>query len=241
MNFVEKLAARGTDNNNQPVPAIAFLGDSVTQGCFEIVTNARNEIVPIFDQGAAYETYLARIFSVLYPNAPVTIINAGISGSSAQQGLCRLERDVLRYKPDLTVVCFALNDCVAGTDEITAYEQALHDIFSRLLDAGSEVIFMTPNMMATEVDQRIETGEIRVAAELCSQMQNSGALDAYIHAAKKLCREMDIPVCDCYGIWKQLNRIGVDTNALLSNQINHPTRQMNWLFAFELAKTILGL
>jgi hypothetical protein len=32
---------------------------------------------------------------------------------------------------------------------------------------------------------------------------------------------------------------GVDTTALLSNRINHPTREMNALFADELIKTML--
>ena len=241
MKFAEKLAARRADNDNRPVPAIAFLGDSVTQGCFEVYTNAKHEIVPVFDQSASYEACLAKIFSVLYPNAPVTVINAGISGNTAGQGLRRLERDVLRYQPELTVVCFALNDSLSGVEKIDSYTQALRDIFSRLRDAGSEIIFMTPNMMATEVDPRTEPGGIREAAEMCCRVQNDGVLDAYIDAAKALCGEMEVPVCDCYGIWKRLHGMGVDTNELLSNRINHPTREMNWLFALELSRMILGL
>ena len=31
---------------------------------------------------------------------------------------------------------------------------------------------------------------------------------------------------------------GVDVTELLSNKINHPTREMNWLFAYSLVETM---
>ena len=241
MKFTEKLAARGRDNWNTPTASIAFLGDSVTQGCFEIYTDEKNEIVPVFDQKASYEADFARIFSVLFPNAPLTIINAGVSGSNAVHGLERLRRDVLSVRPDLTVVCFALNDSANGLQGLHTYTAALREIFDTLRENGLEALFLTPNMMATEVSCHIPPGVIRDAAEACAGVQNAGVLDAYIDAARALCAELGVPVCDCYAIWKKLNQLGVDTNALLSNQINHPTREMNWLFAFELTKCILAL
>jgi hypothetical protein len=51
---------------------------------------------------------------------------------------------------------------------------------------------------------------------------------------------MDIPVCDCYALWKTLYKSGVDVTELLANKINHPTRDMNWMFAYELVKTMFG-
>ena len=241
MKLVEKLVARGQDNWNAPTASIAFLGDSVTQGCFEIYTDAKGEIVPVFDQSAAYEADFARIFSVLFPNAPLTILNAGVSGSNAVHGLERLRRDVLPMRPDLTVVCFALNDSANGLQGLHTYTAALREIFDTLRENGLEALFLTPNMMATEVDCHMQPGVIRDAAEMCVGVQNTGVLDAYIDAARALCAEHGVPVCDCYAIWKRLHALGVDTNALLSNQINHPTREMNWLFACELAKCILSL
>ena len=49
---------------------------------------------------------------------------------------------------------------------------------------------------------------------------------------------MNIPVCDCYAIWKKLYESGVSTTELLSNKINHPSREMNKLFAVELVRTM---
>lgn len=51
---------------------------------------------------------------------------------------------------------------------------------------------------------------------------------------------LDAPVCDCYAQWKQLQAAGVNTTELLSNKLNHPTREMNWLFAVSLLRSILG-
>ena len=51
---------------------------------------------------------------------------------------------------------------------------------------------------------------------------------------------MDAPVCDCYAQWKQLKAAGVNTTELLSNKLNHPTREMNWLFAVSLLRSILS-
>ena len=46
-------------------------------------------------------------------------------------------------------------------------------------------------------------------------------------------------MCDCYADWKRMDAVGIDTTALLSNHINHPTRALHWLFAWRLFETIL--
>ena len=54
-----------------------------------------------------------------------------------------------------------------------------------------------------------------------------------------LAKEMGISVCDCYYEWKKLNKT-TDTTMLLENRINHPTREMHELFAWQLIHTILN-
>ena len=46
-------------------------------------------------------------------------------------------------------------------------------------------------------------------------------------------------VCDCYAKWKLLSQNGVDTTALLANGINHPSREMAWMFAYSLLETMM--
>lgn len=239
MKIVEKLARKAQDNWNEPSVTLAFLGDSVTQGCFELHKIAENHITAEFDKNSAYHRYLEEILTVLYPSVPVNIVNAGISGGNASHALERLERDVLCHKPDLTVVCFGLNDCEHRQDGLEEYVNSLEQIFIRLEEADSEIIFMTPNMMSTYVSSYLTEQKFREIADEARKRQNEGILEMYLNAAKELCERKNITVCDCYAKWKVLEKSGVDVTNLLSNKINHPTREMNWLFAVSLIETML--
>ena len=173
----------------------------------------------------------------LYPDASLKIINAGLSGNQAPKGLERVESDVISHNPDLTVVCYGLNDC--KNHNAARYTEALDGIFSALKNNGGEIIFMTPNMMNTHTSPSVTDPDFIEIAKECAENQNGGFFDTYINAAKELCKEMAIPVCDCYAIWKDLYENGVNVTELLSNKINHPTREMNSIFAYELVKTML--
>lgn len=238
MKIIEKMSKKAHDHYNNEGVTIAFLGDSVTQGCFEIYKNENNDIETVFDKRHSYEMGIFDILCMLYPNVTVNIVNAGISGDRSTRGLERLERDVLRHEPDLTVVCYGLNECRGKPDSIQTYVDALAGIFHKIRASGSELIFMTPNMMNTKVSPHMSDPDFIKLAENTAKTQNDGVFDAHINAAKKLCRDMNVPVCDCYAIWKKLAESGVDTTELLANKINHPTREMNKLFAYELVRTM---
>ena len=238
MNIMKLLAGKARDNWNAGPVTIAFLGDSVTQGCFEVFLKEGN-CETVFDQEHSYVAYVSKILSVLYPNVPVSIINAGISGDNAANGMRRLERDVLRFRPDLTVVCFGLNDCGGGLEHAKEYEQSLRDIFRRLKEAGGEVIYMTPNRMNTYVDQDALKEPLLIEiAEHTGRIQREGILDAYLTEGKRAAAECGIPVCDVNEKWNKLYQCKVDTTGLLVNHINHPSREMNWLFAWSLLETM---
>ncbi len=239
MRIMETMARKARDHSRYEGVTIAFLGDSVTQGCFEIYKKESNQIETIFDKRHSYEQYVFDILATLFPNVTVNIINAGISGDQAPRGLERLERDVLRHQPDLTVVCYGLNDCGTKEGSVERYVQALAGIFERLRDANCEIIFMTPNMMNTSVSPHLTDPDFIKLAHACAEKQNGGVFDRHIDGARALCHRMRIPVCDCYAIWKRMHQSGVDVTELLANKINHPTREMNQLFAYELVKTML--
>ena len=48
------------------------------------------------------------------------------------------------------------------------------------------------------------------------------------------------PLADVYAEWKQREADGVDTTALLSNGMNHPTPEMHRLFADKLFDLIFN-
>lgn len=92
---------------------------------------------------------------------------------------------------------------------------------------------MTPNMMNTYVDPETLCSA-KQAAETTSRMQNDGTFDKFIEKVKELCETKGITVADAYAEWKRMYLEGVNTTKLLSNLINHPTREMHDLFAKKL-------
>lgn len=114
MKIMERIAARQRDPFGAAIPTLAFLGDSVTDGCFELRMRQDGSIEPVYDRDHVYHRVLEQLLHTLYPTVALNMINAGINGTSSVTGNERLERDVLAYHPDLTVVCFGLNDVHKG-------------------------------------------------------------------------------------------------------------------------------
>ena len=239
MKIMQLIAERNRDPANHKIPTIAFLGDSVTHGVFELIPIGTERISEVFDPDAVYHRLLKQSLGKLYPAASVNIVNAGISGNSAAKGLARLERDVLSHRPDLTVVCFGLNDSQKGLNGLGDYTAAMEEIFCRILAAGGEAIFLTPNMMATEVSEKLPEGVLARIAARTAQIQNDGAMDAYMEAGRELAAKYRIPVCDVYAKWKAMQASGVNITECLANYINHPTRELHRLFADSLLETMM--
>ena len=237
MKIIEKLNKKNNNLHSTRQPVIAFLGDSVTQGCFELYVK-NGTVDTIFDSKNNYSEKLKQILLSLFPSSSLNVINAGISGDRAEVGLRRLERDVLSYNPDLVVVCYGLNDATRKDAEYDIYLNSLKSIFEKVKESGAEIIFMTPNLWTDRVDDSITDGKIMDATKKVAQCEKEGWLKKYITSAKELCEEFEVPVCDCYAIWEMFKNGGVDVNLLLSNKVNHPTRDMHYLFAYELVKTM---
>lgn len=225
-------------NNELACPTIAFFGDSITQGCFELIPRKEGGFDNVHDRENVYHTRLVRLLAKQYPTVPINVVNAGVAGTTASFGVERIKRDVLSKNPDLTVVCFGLNDCGKEEAGLEEYVSSLSNIFDRLKDAGSEIIFMTQNMMCTQVSANIDPMFLKLA-NLLSVRQNRGVVDMYFEAAKKICLEKEIPVCDVYANWKALYEQGEDVTELLSNKLNHPTREMHQLFADSLYELMM--
>lgn len=235
MNIISKIANKSVNIRECPTPTIAFLGDSITQGCYELNVTSDGGISEMFDKINVYHSYVQQIFNILFPSCPLNVINAGISGGKSNQACQRLERDVLCHNPDLTVVCFGLNDC--GNISLDEYGNHLKTIFTRLKENGSEVIYMTPNMMNTTVSRLIkEKPLIDIAQNTIEKQLN--LMDAYIERGLATAEECKVKICNCYLLWKTLNKSGVKTDELLANYINHPIREMHWLFAYKLVETM---
>ena len=235
MKIIEKIREKQLDLHCVRQPVIAFLGDSVTQGCFEVYVKNKT-LKTAINMQKGYHEKVKRILNTLYPEVPINIVNAGISGDRAEGGLKRLERDVLSYNPDLVVVCYGLNDANGEEEGLEVYRNSLKDIFEKSKEHGADIIFLTPNLRTEKCNQ--PTGEqlIDNAWEANARNEKAGWLRIYLDAAKALCKDMSVPVCDCNMLWQILKDNGVEINTLLSNKINHPTEELHWMFAYELVK-----
>lgn len=76
---------------------IVCLGDSITYG----------EDLPYAE---TYPAVLAQLLQQKHADWDVVVINSGVRGHTSVQGLARLERDVLWYKPHVVFIAFGLND-----------------------------------------------------------------------------------------------------------------------------------
>lgn len=225
MEIKEKLQMNGAEFiENGPITIAAF-GDSITQGC----------LLKCNDYENVYWNVLKKKLNEFRDAIPISVINAGIGGTTALQGTRRMERDVFRHCPDLIIVCFGLND-INGTLE--EYLTSLEKIFREIKRKDTDAIFLTPNMLNTYVAEDTLPEHLNYA-RVTAQYQNEGKMDWYMGAAVSLAEKMDIKVCDCYSQWKELYHQGTDTTQLLINRINHPNREMHAVFADSLYEMIM--
>ncbi len=245
MKIVSLLKNKNDDATaNRPV-TIGFIGDSVTNGCFEVLPSIKEDgtegMDVVYDTENAYPAKLRKILTTLYPMAQINIVNAGISGDDAPGGLMRVDRDLLAFKPDLTVVCFGLNDSCYGEDKLEKYRKALTEIIEKIKASGSEVILMTPQPICARVHTQLRGDTLRKFGAQLTEGFKSGLFAKYMDTAREVAAECGVTVCDCYAKWMKLYEGGVDITDLLCNYLNHPTRDMHWLFATSLADTIFEM
>ena len=237
MKIIEKISNKNRDIYGADPATIAFLGDSVTQGCFECYKNGETVIETIHDPNSSYNVRFKEYLQFLFPSVPINIINAGISGDTIKNAKTRLDRDVLKFKPDLVVVSFGLNDSVAN-EGVDKFAMDLIETFNSIRKTGAEVLFMTENYMNTNVSPFIGDKFYRDYAVKNAKVQNSGQLAKYFDKAKSVCQAFEIPVCDMYDKWDKLSKNGVNVTELLSNKLNHPVREMHKYMAIRLLETI---
>ncbi len=187
---------------------IVCLGDSVT-GVYYHTGGYR-----------AYPEMLEIALKQAVPNAHVKVINAGISGHSTNEGLARLDRDVLSKRPDLVTISFGLNDMSRVPED--QFRKNMDLLIERCQAAKSLVVLCTPNSVISTSSRPIE--KLRKYCEI-------------IHAVG---RERNIPVCDQFAAGETLrSQDAWSWRLTLSDEI-HPNLDGHKLMAEELCRTITG-
>lgn len=206
---------------------ICFFGDSITQGCFEKDT---------CDQLSVYHHRLGEMLKDLFPKMPMNIINAGRGGDTTNDALVRMERDVLCHHPDITVVYFGTND--VWDDDLSVFAKNMDEIVLRLQNSGSLVILMTGTHMNKKVRADLSPDHAEIAERMAVRQKN-GQVAKVFAITRNLAKEKNIPLVDIYTYYNELEAQGVDTDTLLANGINHPTRDAHLEFARKLCALLV--
>lgn len=204
---------------------IVCLGDSNTELTFH--TAGRLNWVGLLSE-AIFETY---------GNGVCTMINAGKCASNFTEALARLDRDALRFAPDLVILALGMNDAIAGTDGLPAFVANARRCVEAIHARGAEVIIRTPNPVVGPNGVPLPGGaRPGVALEFGSRRVRE-----YAAALVELARDTGCAVVDHHTLWTQRVfsvRHGVaDPNRLwlrMSDAI-HPGPQGHLAFFRELA------
>ncbi|MHC4887693.1 MAG: SGNH/GDSL hydrolase family protein [Planctomycetota bacterium] len=151
---------------------IVALGDSNTEQTF----HTRGQMGwPYLLQTALFEKY--------GPNK-VIMINAGHCGEGAARGLKRLDKNVLRFQPDLVIVCYWLGEM-----------EAMREIIARCRKAGAEVLLRTPNPMVA-VNMPSVKPPVKAGKKWPGKRK-----DGVVVNLLALAKELKVPVVDHYNLW----------------------------------------
>lgn len=187
----------------KPVTIVAW-GDSVTVGD---------------DASSADNTYVRRFLTGLrarFPQSPITMVNAGISGSNTSGRLPNVQHDVLAAHPDLVTIEF-VNDTSLPDETVRAnWLKALDEVRA----ARAEAIVITPHFTWPEGMKKEQPrgGETRSAVE----------------TMRAVAKQKGVAVADASRRWAHLETEGTPYITLLANGINHPDNRGHELFAREL-------
>ena len=204
-------------------PLIVALGDSVTAGWFEGNTQIPPEIKEKFfknkplikhvtDIKNVYHEVFRLRLSELYERVSLSVINSGISGDDVVGMNKRLERDVIRYDPDLILINASIN----GPNDLFEYKKNFNSIVEKIIRfTNSDMIVITPNLIHEEL---------------------MGNLDKRVDIMIDIAEKYNLCIADTFSIWKQIKKAGINIKKLLSNELNHPTILGHEIYVIELIK-----
>ncbi len=218
--FCERIRAKTADyKSSGPIVVVAF-GDSITMGA---TTSG------VFIPEDVYHNRLKRMIGRKFPGpagGTISVINSGIGGDTAAGALKRLDRDVIRYQPDLVLVAFGANDLGPESAQKT-YEASLRRIIREIREKTSaDIILLTPPFMASRDNGAIPESQ-KITLNNLVRLQNEGVVAGFAEIVRSVGRDEHVPVADVYAEWENLARSGVDTTARLANGLNHPAPEMH--------------
>ena len=156
---------------------------------------------PIVDSVSAYPHVLFTKLKKRYPNAVVSIIVTAIGGENAVSGAARFERDVLRHRPDVVTIDYALNDRENG---LVRSRLAWEEMIACAKAHGVKVILLTPTP-----DQQSDLDD------------PNDQLNQHARQVRELAAAHGVGLVDSLALFQQHIEAGTQLADLMS-QSNHP-------------------
>lgn len=120
---------------------VAFLGGSLTWGA-----NASDP------NKTSWRALVGQRLEERYPAAHFKFVDAAIGASSSLLGIFRVDRDVIRYKPDLVFIEFLVNDGEYGRNDMAScsYEGIVRRLLERVPGCVPVLVMLPPTRATIE-------------------------------------------------------------------------------------------
>ena len=172
--------------NGEHVTIVA-LGDSITANT--LYNYGRMNWVSLLDV-ALFEKYGFE---------SCTLINAGVPGSTYAHSLKRLDRDVLRFKPDMVIIMLGMNDAGHGAAYLPKFKEEVHQTIERIRsECHSDILLMTPNPIVTDTGgkwfENMSPGKVLEV--------DKRPVGKYAKVIVEVAKETNCALIDNYTIWE---------------------------------------
>jgi len=132
-----------------------------------------------------------------YGSGSCILINSSRCGVTYRDGLARLDSDVIRFRPDLVILSFGMNDATRGLQELPSFRSEVRDILLKIRElTDAEILIRTPNPVV------VHGVQIPAGQRLGRSYQDSRLpVKEYSQALVELADELRCPVVDHYSLW----------------------------------------
>lgn len=199
-------------------PTIVAFGDSITEGTYGGA-----------DVSQTWPVLLQHLLND--SGFKVRLLNAGIPGETAPEGLQRFNRQVVRLSPEKVLIMYGANDsfipdaCLSPVVSIAQFRESMEQMVLLAIQNSIAPVLMTTTPFSRLMDTDGEG------------LQNS-LLDSYVREVRAIAKQHNLPLVDHFKLWLEMDKEASILNKFLPDGV-HPNVEGNRLIAqtsFEILK-----
>jgi lysophospholipase L1-like esterase len=205
--FVEKL------EKGESV-SLVFFGDSITAGGN---SSGRGNTAPFTPR---WSEIVRDALAAKYPSAKINFTNTAVGGKETVWGISEIDNSVNKYKPDLLVLAFGMNDGGKSTDQFIANTRTMID----------KVLAANPDCEILVIGTMLPHSET-------TYFKNQYLQEAGLYEMAKSYKNVDVvPMTSMHSSILEHKRYFDMTG----NNVNHPNDFLIRAYAQTILKTIIG-